>query len=57
MADNQFRRLPQQGGSGREVATAVNRILDGGINATGSVTLTASAASTVVAEGARARVV
>ena len=47
---NQYRRLPQDGASPRQVAEVVNRTLDGGINATGSVTLTASAASTVVAD-------
>ena len=47
---NQYRRLPQDGASPRQVAEVVNRALDGGINATGSVTLTASAASTVVAD-------
>ena len=47
MADNQNRRLPQDGATPRQVAEVVNRTLDGGINATGSVTLTASAASTV----------
>lgn len=35
---------------GREIALVVNSILDGKINATGSVTLTASAASTAVTE-------
>jgi len=34
-----FRRLPQQGGSQREVAEVVNRILDGKINATGTLTV------------------
>ena len=34
----------------REVATIVNNILDGKINSTGTVTLTASAATTVVTE-------
>ena len=47
---NQYRRLPQDGASPRQVAEVVTRALDGGINATGSVTLTASAASTVVAD-------
>ncbi len=47
---NQYRRLPQNGGTPRDVAEVVNRALDGGINATGSVTLTASAATTAVAD-------
>lgn len=34
----------------REVATIVNNILDGKINSTGTVTLTASATTTVVTE-------
>jgi len=50
MADNQYRRLPQDGATPRQVAEVVNRTLDGGINATGSVTLTASAATTTVAD-------
>ena len=50
MADNQFRRLPQAGATPRQIAEVVNRTLDGGINATGSVTLTASAASTAVTD-------
>jgi len=50
MADNQYRRLPQAGATPRQVAEVVNRALDGGINATGSVTLTASAASTAVTD-------
>lgn len=34
-----FRRLPQQGGTARETAEIVNRILDGKINSTGTVTV------------------
>ena len=47
---NQYRRLPQNGATPRQVAEVVNRALDGGLNSTGSITLTASAASTVVAD-------
>jgi len=50
MADNQFRRLPQAGATPRQVAEVVNRTLDGGINATGSITLAVSAATTAVAD-------
>lgn len=34
-----FRRLPQQGSNPRETAEVVNRILDGKINSTGSLTV------------------
>ena len=47
---NQYRRLPQNAATPRPVAAVVNRVLDGGINATGSVTLAVSAASTVVTD-------
>ena len=50
MADNQFRRLPQSGASPRQVAEVGHRALDGGINATGSVTLAVSAATTAVTD-------
>lgn len=50
MADANYRRLPVVAEDGREIALVVNGILDGKINATGSVTLTASAASTAVTE-------
>ena len=50
MADANYRRLPVVAEDGREIALVVNSILDGKINATGSVTLTASAASTTVTE-------
>lgn len=44
-----FRRLPQQGGSQREVAEIVNRVLDGKINSLGYVTLaTGDATSTTL---------
>lgn len=47
---NQFRTLPPIGGDPRQVAEVVNRTVDGKLNSTGSVTLTASAASTAVSE-------
>ena len=50
MADVNFRRLPQVASDGREISQVVNNILDGKLNSTGSVTLTASAASTAVSE-------
>ena len=50
MATTNFRRLSPLANDAREVATIVNNILDGKINATGTVTLTASAASTGVTE-------
>tara|TARA_R110000744_G_scaffold96403_3_gene186307 strand:- start:4533 stop:4847 length:315 start_codon:yes stop_codon:yes gene_type:complete len=50
MADNQFRKLPYQGGDPRLVAEVVNRTIDGGLNSTGSVTLTTSSSTTVVAD-------
>ncbi len=50
MATTNFRRLSPLANDAREVATIVNNILDGKINATGTVTLTASAASTAVTE-------
>lgn len=44
-----FRRLPQQGGSQREVAEIVNRVLDGKINSLGYLTLaTGDATSTTL---------
>ena len=48
MADNQYKRLAHQGGNPRQVAEVVNRILDGGINSTGSVTLQTSSTETTV---------
>lgn len=50
MADNQFKRLANQGGNPRQVAEVVNRVLDGGLNCTGSVTLQTSSATTVVSD-------
>ena len=50
MPDTNFRRLSPLENDARQVALVVNNILDGKINATGTVTLTASAASTAVTE-------
>ncbi len=44
-----FRRLPQQGGTPRDVSEIVNRILDGKINSVGLITLaTGNATSTTL---------
>ena len=49
MTDFNFRRLSRDA-SNREISEVVNNILDGNTNNKGSVTLTASAASTAVAD-------
>lgn len=41
-----FRRLPQQGGTPRDVAEIVNNLLNGKINSTGTITLDTGGAST-----------
>ena len=41
-----FRRLPQQGGTPRDVAEIVNRTLDGKINSVGTITLATGGATT-----------
>lgn len=43
--------LPPGGGTPRDVATAVNNALKGKLNSTGTVTLTANAATTTVTNG------
>jgi hypothetical protein len=48
-----FRRLPQQGGSQREVAGVVNRVLDGKVNSVGLVTLATGNATTTTLYDAR----
>ena len=48
MVDVNFRRLPYEATDAREISQVVNNILEGKLNSTGSVTLTASAATTVV---------
>ena len=42
--------LPDVGGDSREVASVVNLILQGKLNATGTVTLTASVTTTVITD-------
>lgn len=49
MADNQFRALPLAHGA-RDVFEVVNSLRDGKVNSTGSVTLTASSATTTVSD-------
>lgn len=48
MADYNYRKLPPEGGSPRDVASAVNLLIDGKNNAKGTFTLTASTTTTVV---------
>ena len=50
MANFNFLRLPQAGGTPREVSSAVNLLLEGKLNSTGSFTLTASATTTTVTD-------
>ena len=50
MAGASFRRLPSEAIDPREISLVVNNILAGTLNSTGTVTLTASAATTVVAD-------
>ena len=48
MSHFNYRKLPPEGGSPRDVASAVNLLIDGKNNAKGTFTLTASATSTTV---------
>ena len=50
MTDFNYPKLPNQGGDPRAVASAVNLLIVGKCNSTGSFTLTASATSTTVAD-------
>ena len=50
MSTSNFIGLPYAGGDEREVAFVVNNLLEGKINSTGTVTLTASTTSTVVSD-------
>jgi hypothetical protein len=45
---NQYRNLPKQGGTPRQISEVVNNILEGKINSTGEFTTTANTTSTVV---------
>jgi hypothetical protein len=50
LAGVNFRRLPYEANDPREVSLVVNNILAGKLNSTGTVTLAANAATTVVAD-------
>lgn len=50
---NQYRNLPKQGGTPRQISEVVNNILEGKINSTGTVTLAASGATTTLLEDVR----
>ena len=50
MVDFNYRKVPPQGGSPREVASAINLLIDGKNNATGTFTLTASTTTTTVSD-------
>lgn len=50
MTDFNYVKLPAAGASPRQTAQAVNLLIDGKFNSTGSVTLAASAASTSVTD-------
>lgn len=45
---NQYRRLPNMGGTPREVSEVVNNLVEGKINSTGAFQLTASSTTTVI---------
>ena len=50
MTEFNYVKLPAAGADPRQTAQAVNLLIDGKFNSTGTVTLTASAASTVVTD-------
>jgi|TARA_R110002020_G_scaffold12903_1_gene46855 hypothetical protein len=50
MVDFNLRKLPPQGGAPRDVAQAVNLLIDGKTNGRGSFTLTASSATSVISD-------
>tara|TARA_R100001463_G_scaffold710_6_gene3271 strand:- start:2251 stop:2571 length:321 start_codon:yes stop_codon:yes gene_type:complete len=50
MTNFNFRKLPFIGGTPRQISEVVNNLVEGKINATGSVTLTNSATSTTVSD-------
>lgn len=50
MTDFNYIKIPSQGGSPRAVASAVNLLLDGKFNATGSFTLAANTTTTTVTD-------
>ena len=50
MTEFNYRKLPPQGGTPREIASVVNLLVDGKNNATGTFTLTASATSSTLTD-------
>ena len=50
MTDFNYIKLPAAGGSPRQTAFAVNLLIDGKMNSTGSITLTASSTTTSVTD-------
>ena len=50
MSDFNFRKIPPEGGSDREVASVVNLLVDGKSNNKGTFTLTASTTTTTVSD-------
>lgn len=50
MSEQNFRKLPSGGGTPRDVAFAVNQLVDGKMNATGQLTLAQNATSTTVTD-------
>lgn len=50
MADANFKVLPYEATNPREISLVVNNILNGKLNSTGSVTLTASTTTTAVSD-------
>jgi hypothetical protein len=50
MTEFNYVKLPAAGADPRQTAQAVNLLIDGKFNSTGTVTLTASAASTAVTD-------
>lgn len=47
---NQYRKLPYQGGSPREISEVVNNCVEGKLNSTGSFTVVANTATTTVTD-------
>jgi len=47
---NQFRNLPKEGGSPRQISEVVNNIMEGKINSTGTFTAASGTTSTTVTD-------
>ena len=45
---NQFRNLPKEGGSSRQISEVVNNIMEGKINSTGEFTISSGTTTTTV---------